>query len=135
MKTAHRIALVSAAALLLIGATVDQDALETKVREVALTLRCVVCQSESLWESRSETARQMREIIRERLVQGQSPDEVRAYFLSRYGDYILLAPRKSGLNWLLWAGPFVALMLGGIFLYRTLRRWVAQTAEREQEEP
>ncbi len=115
------------------AAPAEEDPLEAKVREVALTLRCVVCQSESLWESRAETARQMREIIRERLAQGQSPEQIKAYFLSRYGDYILLAPRKTGVNWLLWAGPFAALMLGGFFLYRTIRRWVAQTTAREQE--
>lgn len=113
---------------------IEEDPLQTQVRAIALTLRCVVCQTESLWESKSETARQMREIIRERLVQGQSPDEIRAYFVSRYGDYILLAPRKTGANWLLWAGPFTALMLGGVFLYRTIRRWVTQTASRAPEE-
>lgn len=115
------------------AALMDEDPLQAQVRAIALTLRCVVCQTESLWESKSETARQMREVIRERLTQGQSPDEVRAYFVSRYGDYILLAPRKTGVNWLLWAGPFTALALGGFFLYRTLRRWVAQTTAREQE--
>lgn len=105
----------------------DETDLDARTREVAKTLRCTVCQNESIWDSKAELARQMREVVRERLEQGQSPEEIRAYFQSRYGDYILLEPRKSGLNWLLWAGPFALLGVGGILLYRSLRRWVAQT--------
>lgn len=106
-----------------------EDQLQVRVKEVAKTLRCAVCQSESVWESNAELAIQMRDIIRERLVQGQSPDEIRAYFVSRYGDFILLQPRTFvGMNWLLWGGPFLLLIIGGTFLFRTLRRWVAQTA-------
>ncbi|MGH7273370.1 MAG: cytochrome c-type biogenesis protein [Nitrospiria bacterium] len=114
--------------------TVDEQLLDIKTREIAKTLRCTVCQSESVWESNAELARQMRQLIRERLSQGQSAEEIRAYFLSRYGDYILLEPRKSGMNWLLWIGPFVLLGIGGVLLYRTLGRWVAQTASVKPEE-
>jgi len=76
----------------------------------------------------------MREVVRERLAQGQSPEEIQAYFQSRYGDYVLLEPRKSGMNWLLWAGPFVLFAVGGIILYLVLRRWVAQTPATRMEE-
>lgn len=113
--------------------TLNEDQLQARVKEVAKTLRCAVCQSESVWESNAELAIQMRDIIRERLVQGQSPDEIRAYFVSRYGDFILLKPRTFGLNWLLWGGPFLLLIIGGTFLFRTLRKWVAQTAPASQE--
>ncbi len=106
---------------------VEEDPLETKTRAVAKTLRCAVCQSESIWESNATLAKQMREIIRERLTQGQSAEEIQAYFVSRYGDYILLQPRKRGLNWILWVGPFVLLLIGSVFLYRSLSRWVSQT--------
>lgn len=116
------------------AATVEEEQIDLQMREIAKTLRCAVCQSESVWESNAGLARQMREVIRERLVQGQSPEEIRAYFLSRYGDYILLTPRKSGLNWLLWAGPFLLLAIGGFWLYRTLLRWVARSAATEREE-
>jgi cytochrome c-type biogenesis protein CcmH len=105
--------------------TVQEDPLESQVREVAKTLRCAVCQSESLWESHAELDQQMRQVIRQRLAGGESPEEVRAYFLSRYGDYILLKPTKRGLNLILWAGPFILLAAGGFFLYRTLTGWVA----------
>lgn len=109
------------------AATIDEDPIETRTREVAKTLRCTVCQSESVWESNATLAKQMREMIRERLARGQSPDEIRAYFVSRYGDYILLKPRKSGYNWILWVGPFILLLSGGVVLYLTLRRWVRET--------
>lgn len=109
--------------------TVEEKELELRLREVAKKLRCTVCQNESIWESNAELARQMKGIIRERLEQGQSPQEIENYFLSRYGDYILLKPQKKGLNWLLWAGPFVLLFLGGFLLYRTLGRWVRESQQ------
>lgn len=109
--------------------TVEEKELELRLREVAKKLRCTVCQNESIWESNAELARQMKGIIRERLEQGQSPQEIENYFLSRYGDYILLKPQKRGLNWLLWAGPFVLLFLGGFLLYRTLGRWVRESQQ------
>lgn len=108
--------------------TVEEQAIDIRTREIAKTLRCTVCQSESIFESQAPLARQMREVIRERVAQGQSDEEIRAYFLSRYGDYILMEPRRTGLNWLIWAGPFLMLLIGGIFLYRTLARWTAKTA-------
>lgn len=113
---------------------IEEDPLEARTRDIARTLRCTVCQSESLWESNSRLAKQMRQIIRERLLAGESPEEIKAYFLSRYGDYILLEPRKHGLNWLIWAGPFLLLGLGGIVLYFSLSRWVRRTAKEGPEE-
>ncbi len=105
-----------------------EDELQAQTKAVSQTLRCAVCQSESVWESGAELAVQMREIIRERLIKGETPDEIRAYFVSRYGDFILLKPRAFGLNWLLWAGPF-ALLLTGIFLLALkIRKWTVRTA-------
>lgn len=109
------------------ASTVDETALDIQTREVAKTLRCTVCQTENIWESGSPFARQLRDNVRERLEQGQSPDEIRAYFLSRYGDYILMQPPTRGVNWLVWLGPFALLLIGGALLYRTLRGWVMQT--------
>lgn len=111
--------------------TVDEEAIDIKTRKIAKTLRCAVCQTESVWESNAGLARQMREVIRERVAQGQSAEEIRAYFLGRYGDYILLEPRKSGLNWVIWAGPFILLGVGGVALFLTLRRWTAKGASRD----
>jgi cytochrome c-type biogenesis protein CcmH len=111
-----------------VAGTVAENTIDIRTREIAKTLRCTVCQSESVFESQAPLAQQMRGIIRERVAQGQSDEEIRAYFLSRYGDYILMEPRVRGLNWLLWTGPFLLLLFGGFLLYRTLARWTAETA-------
>ncbi len=111
----------------LASAVVDEDTIQRGLRDVAKSLRCTVCQSESVWESNAELARQMREVIKERLARGETPDQIRAYFVGRYGDYILLGPRKRGLNWVIWVAPFLLLAAGGLLLYRSLARWVRLT--------
>jgi len=103
---------------------VGETQLDVQVREIAKTLRCTVCQTENIWESGAPLAKQMRDAIRERLKQGQTEPEIRAYFLSRYGDYILMEPPKHGVNWLLWVAPFLLLLVGGLFLYKEVRHWV-----------
>jgi cytochrome c-type biogenesis protein CcmH len=118
-----------------LAAQVDETALDDQVREIAKTLRCAICQTENIWESQSVLASQMRQIIRERLQQGESPEQIKAYFLSRYGDYILMKPRVRGWNWLIWGGPFVLLLIGGLLLYRTLFRWTAVPASTPEDNP
>jgi cytochrome c-type biogenesis protein CcmH len=102
-----------------IGASVNDE----DVQAIASQLRCVVCQNLSVADSPSEMAHQMRDLIRERLSAGDRPAEVKAYFVQRYGDWVLLAPPARGLNLLLWLAPFAA-VLGGLALVATLaRRW------------
>ena len=93
------------------------------VHDVASQLRCVVCQSLSVADSPSETANQMRGIIRERLAAGDNPDQVRAYFVEKYGDWILLSPPKSGFTLLVWVLPFVGLGIGLVLVAVVVRRW------------
>lgn len=100
---------------------VEESPVDAQARELALGLRCAVCQSENVWESHSPLAQQMRALIRARLDQGETPQQVKAYLLSRYGDYILMEPRKRGLNWLLWGAPPLLLLAGAIGLRRRLR--------------
>jgi cytochrome c-type biogenesis protein CcmH len=109
--------------LLLAGGAAAVPVDETTVHDVAAQLRCVVCQSLSVADSPSETANQMRGIIRERLAAGESPAQVRAYFVEKYGEWILLAPPKSGFNLLVWVVPFVGLGLGLVLVAVVLRRW------------
>ncbi|NKB81683.1 MAG: cytochrome c-type biogenesis protein CcmH [Nitrospirales bacterium] len=104
--------------------TIDETHIDVKTREIAKTLRCTVCQTENIWESGAPLAQQMRSVVRERVKQGQSAKEIREYFLSRYGDYILMQPPKRGINWLIWIGPFALLLIGGFLLYREIARWV-----------
>ncbi|MCA9471372.1 MAG: cytochrome c-type biogenesis protein CcmH [Nitrospirales bacterium] len=114
---------------------VDESELDIQVREIAKTLRCTVCQTENIWESGAPLAVQMRGVIRERLTQGQTPEEIHAYFLSRYGDYILMQPPKHGMNWLIWVAPFILLVVGGFFLYKEVRHWVKPPSPKPQDQP
>jgi cytochrome c-type biogenesis protein CcmH len=106
---------------------VDETEIDQKMRDIAKTLRCTVCQTENIWESGAPLAHQMREAIRERVMQGQSAEEIRAYFHSRYGDYIMMEPPKQGVNWLIWLAPFLLLFGGGALLWREVKRWVTKT--------
>jgi len=101
------------------GGGVDEE----KVREIASQLRCVVCQNLSVADSPSETANQMRGIIRERLAAGESPEQVMAYFVDKYGEWILLSPRRQGFNLLVWVAPFAAIALGLLAVALVIRRW------------
>ena len=101
---------------------------EDTVHDVASQLRCVVCQSLSVADSPSETAHQMKDIIRERLAAGQSPEQVRAYFVEKYGDWILLSPPRQGFSLLVWVVPFVALGLGLVLVLLVVRRWSRRPA-------
>jgi len=93
------------------------------VTAVASQLRCVVCQNLSVADSPSEMARQMRDLIRERLAQGETPEQVMVYFVERYGDWVLLTPRPRGFNLLVWAAPFAAVLVGLLAVLRVTRRW------------
>ena len=96
--------------------------LEEQVRAVASRLRCPVCQNESVADSPSELAAQMREVIRQRLAAGERPEAITAYFVSRYGEWILLDPPRRGLGWLLWTAPGVLFGLGLLLAVRYVRR-------------
>ena len=96
---------------------------EERVREIASQLRCVVCQNLSVADSPSEMANQMRGIIRERLGAGESPEQVVAYFVDKYGEWILLAPRRQGFNLLVWTVPFVGLAVGLLAIAILTARW------------
>lgn len=91
----------------------EDPALEERAREISKGVRCLVCRNESIDESNAELARDLRILVRERLVAGDSDDEVVEFLVSRYGEYVLLNPRPTGSNLILWiAAP--ALLLGGL---------------------
>lgn len=105
--------------------------LEARTTAVASTLRCPVCQGESIQDSPSQLAQQMRAVVRERLRSGESPEQVKAYFVGRYGEWILLEPKMTGLNIILYVLP-VVLVLGGLALVVMLvRRWTKAAAVAE----
>lgn len=91
----------------------DDPALEARARALSTGLRCVVCRNESIDESNAEIARDMRIALRERLVAGDSDTEAVQFLVDRYGEFVLLEPRRDGANVILWAaGP--ALLLTGL---------------------
>src|ERR1700680_3619085 len=88
------------------SATMPRDAaFEAKVREVASSLRCPVCQNLSIEDSPSQLAQDMKREVRQRLAAGDSPDDVRRYFISRYGEWVLTKPRAAGVNLSVWLLP------------------------------
>ncbi|MFN3938263.1 MAG: cytochrome c-type biogenesis protein CcmH [Gemmobacter sp.] len=102
----------------------DDPALEARARELSRDLRCLVCRNESIDDSNAPLARDLRILVRERLVAGDSDAEVMAFVVDRYGEYVLLRPTATGGNLVLWlAGPvLLAAGLGGAFLYLRRRR-------------
>jgi cytochrome c-type biogenesis protein CcmH len=101
---------------------------EETVHDVAAQLRCVVCQSLSVADSPSEIAHEMKDIIRERLAAGETPEQVRAYFVEKYGTWILLAPPRQGFNLLVWVVPFAGIGVGLAVIFVVLRRWSRRPA-------
>ena len=100
---------------------------DARMYEVGSQLRCVVCQNLSVADSPSEMAHQMRGIVRDRLRAGESPDQVVEYFVDKYGEWILLKPRRHGFNWLVWLAPSFH---GGMFSCRCVMRWERSTPMR-----
>lgn len=97
-------------------------ALEARARDISQGLRCLVCRNENIDDSNAELARDLRLMVRERLVAGDSDEQVLAYIVDRYGEYVLLNPTTKGANVLLWiAGPLMlvgGLGIAGLYLRR-----------------
>ncbi len=98
----------------------EDPVLEDRARALSKGLRCVVCQNESIDESNADLARELRIVVRERLVEGDTDQEVLDYLVERYGEFVLLKPRTDGWNLLLWlSGPalfLIALGVGGVYV-------------------
>ena len=101
---------------------------DARMYEVGSQLRCVVCQNLSVADSPSEMAHQMRMIVRDRLRAGDSPEEVIQYFVDKYGEWILLKPRRHGFNWLVWLAPPGAVAIGLVIFVIVVRRWTRRRA-------
>jgi len=116
------IALAGMAAAVEPDEILDDPALEARAREISKDIRCVVCQNEPIDSSNAGVARDLRLLIRERLVAGDSDDEVRQYLVDRYGDYVLFKPPFKPSTYALWLAPFVLLGLGSVAAGAALRR-------------
>ena len=100
----------------------DDPALEARAEYIDTQLRCVVCQSQSIAESNAPLAKDLRLLVRERLVAGETDKEVIAYVVERYGDYVLLKPPVQGNTLFLWAFPALALLIGAAGAFVVLRK-------------
>jgi cytochrome c-type biogenesis protein CcmH len=105
------------------GEALADPALEARARELSKELRCLVCQNESIDDSAAPLARDLRLLVRERLMAGDTDAEVLDYIVARYGEFVLLRPPVRPGTWLLWYGPFGAVLLGfGIIVWRVRRK-------------
>jgi cytochrome c-type biogenesis protein CcmH len=97
------------------------DALDVRLKSLESQLRCLVCQNQTLAESEAPLAADLRNEVRELAVAGKSDDDIRAYLVARYGDFVLYKPPFEPTTWLLWFGPFVLLGAAAATWWRVLR--------------
>jgi cytochrome c-type biogenesis protein CcmH len=100
----------------------EDPVIEARLINLADDLRCLVCQNESLAGSHAELAVDLRREIREQMKAGKDDQEVVAYLIERYGDFVLYRPPFKPVTWLLWLGPVLFLGIGGGAWFMTLRR-------------
>ncbi len=100
----------------------EDPALEARVLHIAEELRCLVCQNETIAASNADLAVDLRRQIRTQLQQGRSEAQIREFMVQRYGDFVLYRPPVKSSTWVLWAGPFVLLLVAAGALVATIRR-------------
>ena len=100
----------------------EDPAVEQRLVAISEEMRCLVCQNESLSASRSDLAQDLRRELRTLIKQGKTDAEIRDFMVSRYGDFVLYRPRVSPTTWLLWAGPFLLMIVAVVVLLVYLRR-------------
>ena len=133
-KVQKRYLLILLATLAIIGAvwsyvwlsTPPQQTLDQQVHDVGVQLKCLQCQGENVADSPSVFSMESRYVIRQQLQSGKSEQQVIQYFVSRYGNRILLAPQWSGFQLLAWLVPIGMLLIGLLLVYAVLKTWCAQ---------
>ena len=95
---------------------------EARFRDLTHELRCVMCQNQSLADSNAEIARDLRNEVLLLMRQGKTDAEIRDFMVARYGEFVLYKPRMQGTTLLLWLGPLVLVLLGGVVVLRLVRR-------------
>lgn len=104
--------------------------LEARAREISLDLRCLVCQNQSIDDSNAPLAKDLRVLVRQRLVKGESNDQVIDFIVARYGEFVLLNPRFALHTLILWFATPLLLFLGIFVLYRSYKRRSGQALSR-----
>ena len=104
------------------GEMLADPVLEARARDISKELRCLVCQNQSIDDSNAPLAHDLRVLVRQRLVAGDSNAAVKQYLVARYGDYVLMKPPFKPETWVLWLGPPVLLLMGAGLVWAVLRR-------------
>lgn len=135
-KCLHSIALAACAMLLTVSAAwaidpgemFDDPAKEERAREIGRSLRCMVCQNQSIFDSNASLAKDLRVLVRERIDAGDSDREVVDFVAERYGDYVLLKPPVDTHTYVLWIAPALFVLSGAalVFVYHRNRRVPAE---------
>jgi len=131
LLAAAMLALAVPAAAVQPDEVLDDPVLEERARGISAGLRCVVCRNESIDESNATLARDLRLMVRERLVAGDSDTQVVDYVVDRYGEYVLLRPTMTGSNIVLWLAPAALILIGGGLSLVYIRRRAASPAPSE----
>ena len=92
--------------------TPADPATEARLKELALELRCLVCQNQTIADSNADLAVDLRRVVRDQILEGKSDSEIKGYLVTRYGDFVLYKPPLQGNTMLLWVGPFALLLIG-----------------------
>lgn len=116
------------AAAVLPDEILDDPVLEARARELSLELRCLVCQNQSIDDSNAELARDLRVLVRERLVAGDTNEQTLEHIRTRYGDFVLLKPPVQSSTYLLWYGPIAIFVFGAIAVVVSMRRRRVETS-------
>ncbi len=96
--------------------------IEEKIKKISLELRCMTCQNQSVYDSESDFARDIREVLEEKLKKGLSEREIKNYLTDRYGEYILFKPNFNLKNLLLWLFPFILVIFSMLIFLRNLKK-------------
>jgi cytochrome c-type biogenesis protein CcmH len=107
---------------------------EARARELFKEVRCLVCQNESIDDSEAQLAGDLRRIVREQVKAGRGDAEIRTFLVQRYGEFVLLKPRFSAGNAVLWLAPLGVLSVGGLLMFGLLRRRDTGETELSQDE-
>ena len=115
------------------GEMFEDPAMEARAREIGRELRCLVCRNQSIFDSNAGLAQDLREVVRERMVAGDTDEEILSFVQSKFGDYVLLTPPVGSHTALLWATPVVLLLFGGIGGWAYMRGRPRALPEMEEE--
>jgi cytochrome c-type biogenesis protein CcmH len=113
--------IVISASAVFIEKKLEDPAQEARARDISGEIRCLVCQNQSILDSNADLAKDLRQIVRERIALGETDDEVRAFLVERFGDWVLLDPPFKMTTLFLWLGPALIFLLGAFAMLVFLR--------------